>query len=265
MNSRIIALLSDLGTRDYFVGAMKGAILSVNPDAKVVDLTHEVPKRDVQTAAFLLAHAAETFPRGSIFIAVVDPGVGTKRKCILLQTRNGLSFVGPDNGVFTLVAERFGISKIYEIINRSLMRPKISPTFHGRDVMAPVAAHLAAGLEPAEVGPELKTLKRLKIPRPRLAKGKLYGCVLNVDDFGNVITNIDEALVSRFAKLGERLKIDVGGKKLTTRFVRTFGDVGAGESLCCVGSVGLLELARNRGNLASELRVKVGENISIWK
>lgn len=265
MGPRVIALISDLGTKDYFVGAMKGAILSVNPDAKIADITHEVPKQDVRTAAFVLAQAAETFPPSSIFIAVVDPGVGTKRKCILLQTKNGLRFIGPDNGIFTLVAERFGVSGIYEITNRDLMRPQVSPTFHGRDIMAPVAAHLSAGVKPAEVGPRLKTLKRLKIPRLRFVRGKIQGHVLNVDDFGNVITNIDEALVSRFAKLGKRLRISIGSKRLTAKFVRTFGDVGAGELLCCVGSAGLLELARNSGNLAGELKVKVGTGISVWK
>lgn len=265
MGSKIIALVSDLGTRDYFVGAMKGAILSVDPSAKIIDITHEVPGGDILTAAFLLPQAAEAFPSGSIFVTVVDPGVGTKRKCILLCTKNGLQFIGPDNGVFTLVAEKFGVSEIYEITNPALMRPTISPTFHGRDIMAPVAAHLSAGARPAEVGPPLKTFKRLRIPHPRLTREKIQGIVLNVDHFGNVITNIEGDLISGFVGLGKRVNVKVGGRTLSLKFVRTFGDVDAGVPLCYVGSAGFLELARNRGNLAAELKVKVGANISIWK
>ena len=265
MSPKIIALLSDLGTRDYFVGAMKGTILSVDSKANIIDITHEVPKGDIQTAAFVLSQAAETFPSGSIFVVVVDPGVGTKRKCILLRTKNGLKFIGPDNGVFTLVAEKFGVSEIYEITNPALMRTTISPTFHGRDIMAPVAAHLSAGVKPVEVGPLLKTFKRLKIPYARLTKGKIQGVILNVDHFGNVITNIESSLISGFAEFGKKLNMKIEGRSLSLKFVRTFGDVETGALLCYVGSAGFLELARNRGNLAAELKVKVRASISVWK
>jgi S-adenosylmethionine hydrolase len=213
----------------------------------------------------LLSQAAETFPPGSIFVAVVDPGVGTKRKCILLLTKNGLIFVGPDNGIFTLAAEKFGVSGVYEITNRALMRPTVSPTFHGRDIMAPVAAHLSLGAEPAEVGPPLKTFKRLTMPRPRIIRKKIRGIVLNVDNFGNVITNIEEGMISSFVRLGKKVNVKIGGQTLSLKFARTFGDVEMGAPLCYVGSGGFLELARNRGNLAAELKVKAGESISIWK
>jgi len=259
----IIAILSDLGTRDYFVAAMKGVILSINPDAKIIDITHDVPKQKVRTAAFTLANAAETFPKGTIFIAVVDPGVGTKRRCVLIQTRNGMFFIGPDNGIFTHVAERFGIAKIYEITNKELMMPKISPTFHGRDLMAPVAAHLGIGLKPAMVGPEVKVLKRLKMPMPKLTEAKIVGCILNIDDFGNLVTNIGADLISRFAGLGETMQVSVGGKDIKAGLVRTFGGVRPGENLCYIGSTGSLEIAKNMRNLAEALRVRPGDEVTL--
>lgn len=265
MKSSVIAILSDLGMKDYFVGAMKGAIFSINPDARIVDISHEIPKQNIQVGAFVLANAAETFPRGSIFVAVVDPGVGTKRKCILLETNNGLFFIGPDNGLFTLVAERFGIRRIYEITNRRLMRPEVSPTFHGRDLMAPIAAHLSLGLKPREVGPQLKTIRRLKIPRPKLTRTEIRGCVLTIDDFGNLVTNISTNMISRFANLGEILKAKIGDKKLTLKLARVFGDVRVGEHLCYIGSAGVVELAENMGNLARKLKVKVGTRITLGR
>ena len=260
---RAIAILSDLGTKDYFVGAMKGAILSVNPDAKIVDLSHEIPKRDIRVGAFVLAHAAQTFPKGSIFVAVVDPGVGTKRRCVLLETDNGLFFIGPDNGLFTLVAERFGVSRVHEITNRALMRREVSPTFHGRDLMAPVAAHLSLGIDPAEVGPKLEGIEKLEIPRPRLTEDGIHGCALNIDDFGNLITNIDADMISRFADFGDELNVEIDDRVLAARFVRTFGDVGEGECLCYIGSAGMLELAERAGDLARKLKVKIGCGIRI--
>ena len=260
---RVIALLSDLGIKDYFVGAMKGAILSVNPNAKIVDITHEMPRHDVHAAAFTLVNAAAAFPRGSIFVTVVDPGVGTKRRCILLQTKNGLSFIGPDNGLFALVAERFGVAEAYQITNKALMRQEISPTFHGRDIMAPVAAHLSLGVKPAEVGPRLKSIEMLKIPKPESTATEIRGSVLNIDRFGNLVTNIDASMASSFAKLGEALKVRIGGKLLRMKFARTFGEAALGECLCYLGSSGMLELAENQGNLADKLKVKIGSKLII--
>lgn len=261
--SRVIALLSDLGAEDYFVGAMKGAILSVDPNAKIVDITHEVPRHDVRVAAFTLVNAAATFPRGSIFVAVVDPGVGTKRRCILLQTKNGLSFIGPDNGLFTLVAERFGIAEAHEITNKALMRREISPTFHGRDIMGPVAACLSLGVKPEKVGPKLKSIEMLEIPKPKSTTTELRGCVLNIDSFGNLVTNIDASMVSSFTKLGEALKVIIGGKVLVVSFAHTFGEVAPSKCLCYLGSSGMLELAENQGNLANKLKVKIGSKLTI--
>ncbi len=258
-----IALISDLGTRDYFVSAMKGVILSINPNASIVDITHELPKGNITVAAFTLVNAIETFPEGSIAVAVVDPGVGTKRKCILVETKNKMFFVGPDNGIFTLVAERFKVKGIYEIANRALMRPSISATFHGRDIMAPVAAHLSLGLKPSEVGPRLRTFKKLKIPKPKLVKGGISGCVLNIDDFGNVISNIDARTALRLLRLNRFARIRFKGREFPVKFVKTFGDVKPGEYLCYIGSAGLLEVAKNMGNLAAAVGAELGDEIVV--
>lgn len=265
MSSSIIAILSDLGTRDYFVGAIKGAILSVNPDAKIVDITHEVPKYDVRGAALILAQVVKAFPEGTIFVTIVDPGVGTERKCVLLKTKNGLFFIAPDNGVLTLVAEQLGVAELYEIINRDLMMSGVSPTFHGRDIMAPVAAHLSLGVKPSEVGPELKGIKLLKLPRPTATETELRGHIMSVDDFGNLATNIDASTISKFARTGEDIAVGVAGKVLTVKFARTFGEVRLGGYLCYIGSSGMLELAKNMGNLANELKIKIGDELIIRK
>ena len=265
MGSSVIALLTDLGSKDYFVGAMKGTVLSVNPDAKIVDITHEVPKYDVRRAALILAQAVKAFPEGTIFVTVVDPGVGTERKCVLLKTKNGLSFIAPDNGVLTLVAEQLGVDKIYEITNRELMMPEVSPTFHGRDIMAPVAAHLGLGVKPSEVGTELKEIKLLKLPRPTVTEIELRGRIMSIDDFGNLATNIDAATILKFARVGEALVVAVANKVLAVKFARTFGEAKPGGYLCYVGSSGMLELAKNMGDLANELKVKIGSKLSIQK
>ena len=265
MSSSIIALLSDLGTRDYFIGAIKGSILSVNPDAKIVDITHEVPKYDVRGAAFTLTKAVKVFPEGTIFITVVDPGVGTDRKCVLLKTKNGLFFIAPDNGVLILVAEQLGVAELYEITNQKLMMPEVSPTFHGRDIMAPVAAHLSLGVKPSEVGPELKGIKLLKLPRPTATETEVRGHIMSVDDFGNLVTNIDASTISKFARVGEDLVVTVRNKVLTVKFARTFGEVRLGGYLCYVGSSGMLELAKNMGDLANELNIKIGDKLTIQK
>jgi hypothetical protein len=262
MRRPVIGLLSDLGTRDYFIAAMKGTILSINPDVELVDVTHEIPKFNVWDGAFTLVQAAKSFPKGTTFVVVVDPGVGTRRKCILLQTKSGLRFIAPDNGVLTLVAQEFGIDEIRELSNRDLMLSEISTTFHGRDMMAPVAAHLSLGVGSSKVGPKLRKMELLPIKAPATSKGRLVGQVIHIDDFGNIVTNLKRELVSGF-RLGNRLGINVGRKSLKAKFARTFGEAPPKELVCYVGSAGLLELAKNRGNAARELKVKIGDEFII--
>jgi hypothetical protein len=255
--TRVIALLSDLGVRDFFVGAMKGEILKRNPHATIVDITHELPKFDRWTAAFTLLQAAKSFPPGTIFVVVVDPGVGSCRKCLLVETRNGHYYIAPDNGVLSLVIKEFGKKSVREIRNRALMAPVISHTFHGRDIMAPVAAHLSLGLRPEEVGPEIDEIELLPVKRARKEKNRIVGRVVHIDDFGNVVTNIPSEMVE--FNPGEHIKIQVGGKEIKALFGLTFCDVPLGDYVCFIGSAGLVELSKNQMSAASDLNVKVGD------
>ncbi len=258
-----IALITDFGEEDFYVGAMRGAILSINPEANIVDITHYIPKHDVRTASFIIANAAETFPEGSIFIAVIDPGVGTKRRCISLRTENGLYFVGPDNGVFTLPAEEFGVDEIREVSNRELMRADVSSTFHGRDIMAPVGAHLSIGTGFSRVGPGIEDMKLLEIEGPRLSGGEIQGEILRIDDFGNLVTNVKEDLIKELGRPGTTFIIQIEGEELEVPFVKTFGEVPKGEELCYLGSANLLEIAKNQGNLAHDLNLEKEDELNM--
>lgn len=258
-----IALATDFGEEDFYVGAMKGAILSVDPEANIIDITHNIPKHDVQTASFIIANAAETFPRDTTFVAVVDPGVGTERRCILLRTENGLNFIGPDNGVFTLPAEQFGVDEIREVSNEELMRSDISSTFHGRDVMASVGAHLSMGTEFSEVGPKIENMTLLEVEGPKMSGDGIRGRVIKVDDFGNLVTNVGKELMEELGDPGDIFKIQIGKSELEVPFLKTFGEVPEGEKLCYFGSANLLEIAKNRGNLASDLNLEKEDELNI--
>ncbi|HZI20610.1 MAG TPA: SAM-dependent chlorinase/fluorinase [Pyrinomonadaceae bacterium] len=264
----IVTLLTDFGTADYFVGAMKGAVLSVNPAAQVLDLTHEVPAHDVEAGAFTLAAAFETFPAGTVHVAVVDPGVGSGRRAVVIEG-GGQRFVGPDNGLFGLVYERLGEFRVYHITDRSHFRPHLSSTFHGRDLFAPVAGALSKGLAPRDLGPEVTDFVRLARARPRrLGDGTLEAAVVQVDRFGNCVTNISprdlrgEAGAARFA---------VGGREVTG-FRRYYAegadgaadDEGAApEPFVIWGSAGLLEISVNRGSASRLLGIGRGARVVV--
>lgn len=261
MTGSPIALLTDFGSRDHFVGAMKGVILSINPGATIIDITHEIPKFDIWTGGFLLYCAARYFPEGSIFVAVVDPEVGGKRKILLLRSKDGKYFIAPDNGILTFVLKMAGAEWIREVRNRELMLKKISPSFHGRDIMAPVAAHLSLGVKPEVVGPPLKKMRLLSVGSPVVAGRSIRGQVWHVDDFGNIITNINENLVRKIRSKSLSVRLPAG--ELRAKIGRTFSDVAKGDIVAYIGSSGLLEVAKNMGNLASEARVKTGQQIII--
>lgn len=258
-----IGLITDFGNEDYFVGAMKGAILNINPEAKIVDITHKIPKHNIKNASFILANAAEAFPRNSIFVTVIDPGVGTERRVIFLRTKNGFNFVGPDNGVFSLVVERWGIEQIREVSNQDLMRSDISTTFHGRDIMAPIGAHLSLGLEYSKVGSKIEDLKLLDITEPELKDGEICGEVVNVDDFGNIVTNIPEDLVKELGSPNTRFQIKINDSDFEVPFVKAFGEVPKGEMLCCIGSANTLEIAKNQESLAHEINAEKKDELNI--
>jgi len=261
----VITLLSDFGLRDPYVAEMKAVILSICPQARLVDVSHEVEKFNVRMGAFVLASSASYFPEGTIHVAVVDPGVGTKRRALLVEAERAF-FVGPDNGLLVLAAERQGrIRHVYSLTNRRFMLSRVSHTFHGRDIFAPVAAHLAKGsYKPSDFGSEISDYVVPKFAKPRLTKNALFGEVLHVDDFGNIVTNISRA---EFEKTGIRkgamLRLRVGDKVIKLKFCSAYGEVPVGKSLALIGSHDFFEIAVNQGNASKRFKTKVEDVVSI--
>lgn len=260
-----VALLTDYGVQDFYAGALKGAIASRAPEALIDDVTHGVPAFDIAGGAFLLSAAAREWPAGTVFTAIVDPGVGTERLPIVLRTGNGLVFVGPDNGLFTRVAVEMGIAEVREIANEALLRPgALSSTFHGRDLFGPIAGFLAAGGALSDVGPERGDIVRLRLVDPDVEDGEIRGQVLLADRYGNLLTNVPATLLAgQGIEQGATLTLMVAGQTVSAPFVRTYGDAGVGENLCLINSQGLLEFATNQGDLAGTLGVNSGDEIRI--
>jgi len=260
----LITLLSDFGLKDPYVAEMKAAAFRISPDARIVDITHSIDKFNVRMGAFILASAARHFPKGTIHMAVVDPGVGTKRRALIVQTKRYL-YVGPDNGLLMLAAERDRVSHVYAIVNPEFMLPKVSSTFHGRDVFAPAAAHLANGTPPRNFGPEVKDYDRPHFSKPVLqTDGKLAGEVLHIDDFGNLITNIASVdLAKAGMKATKRLTVRLKGLLLHLSFCGAYGEKRPKSTLALIGSHDFLEIAVNQGNASRKLKVKVGDAVVV--
>jgi S-adenosyl-L-methionine hydrolase (adenosine-forming) len=259
----IVTLLTDFGTADYFVGAMKGAVLAANPGARVFDITHEVPPYDVEAGAFTLRAAFETFPAGTVHVAVVDPGVGSERRGIAVEG-GGHLFVGPDNGLFGHVYERVRTCRVFQLTNASYFRSEVRPTFHGRDIFAPVAGALSRGVRAEELGPEVFDFARLPSAAVEsVGDGTLVGAVIHVDRFGNLVTNITPEDLSEEA-VARGARLTVAGREVR-RFRRFFADgaQGAGEPFAVWGSAGLLEVALYRDSAARALGAKRGDKVEV--
>ena len=241
----VIALLTDFGLQDPYVGAMKGAILVACPEATLVDVVHEVPAHDVAAGALALDAAYKHFPGGTVFLAVVDPGVGSERRPLAVGAGRWL-FVGPDNGLFTHVLDAHPGARVHVVANPLLFRQPLSPVFHGRDLFGPAAGHLARGLPLEDAGPEVSDAVRLPpAPKARLADG-WEGTVLRPDRFGNLTTNILEADLVALAGRGlEGLEASLGAEPLP--LVRTYSDGEVGRPCALLGSSGRLEIAVHRG------------------
>jgi len=260
----IVSLLTDFGLVDPFVAEMKGVILSICPDVKIIDISHLVDKFNIRMGAFLLASATPHFPNGTVHVAVVDPNVGSDRRPIAIETSRSL-FVGPDNGLMVPAAAIDGINHVYELTNRSLMRGEISSTFHGRDIFAPVAAHLACGTAPRECGPEISNYVKPQFAQST-TKGTTAVCeVFHVDSFGNVITNLSQNDLSKLnLKLGKKIAISVGGRRIPARFVNTYSDLGRNEVGILIGSHGYLEVACREKSAAKRIRVRTGNAVHVY-
>jgi len=238
----IITLLTDFGWGDGHIGVMKGVILDINPDCLIVDLAHHISPHDVMGAAFVLGQTYTFFPPGTIHVAVVDPGVGGPRKPLVLEAGDYL-FVGPDNGVFTLVLKQEQGAQAYELVEGRFRLPRVSQTFHGRDIFAPAAAHLSLEVTPEEMGPavDINALTTLAIPDPALDGEALLGEVIWVDHFGNLVTNISQESLGEFA-LGGIVELEIKGERI--RGLKTSYEQGQeGEVIALWGSAGFLEIS----------------------
>jgi S-adenosylmethionine hydrolase len=253
----VITLTTDFGAKDWFVGTMKGVLLSLQPRARIVDLTHEIPGGDICAGAFALAAGCHYFPKGTVHVAVVDPGVGSARQAIAVQTANYF-FVGPDNGVLSWALAREKIKSIRRLENEKYFVRPVSHTFHGRDVFAPVAAHLSRGIPIRNFGPPTKELVRLPWPEPRKQPGRIDGEVIYVDRFGNAITNIANASLPATG----RCEVFTGRRRLcsTGKFYQS---APPGHAVAVPGSAGYLEVCVNGGSAARTLGLRIGVPLSI--
>ncbi len=259
----LITLLSDFGLRDSYVAEMKAVILSICPGVTIIDISHEVDKYDVRMGAYTLARAAPFFPEETIHIAVVDPGVGTERRPIIVESRCSF-YVGPDNGLLMLSAVKEGVIHVYEVTNRRYMLKTVSKAFHGRDIFCPAAAHLARGVKPSEFGPEIVNPLVPTFAQPSVRDQELRGEVVHVDGFGNIVTNIaEEHLKAMGVREGEQLSFVLKDYEVSVRLCSAYGNVSVNNPLAVIGSGGFLEVAVNRGNAAQKYDVKSGDKIVI--
>lgn len=250
-----VALLTDFGTRDHYAGTLKGVVLSVCPDATLVDIGHDIPAHDVMAGALELAACYRYFPHGTIFLVVVDPGVGSSRRGIAADVGD-YRFVAPDNGVLSAVFLESPPKKVVELTERKYALPTVSRTFEGRDRFAPAAGFLAKGVALVSLGKSLANFHTLELPRPTVSADQITGAVLRVDRFGNLITNIDRKTFDHFAG-GRSIAVEVGGTDIP-RIVATYAEAPAGELCALFGSTDHLEVAINAGDAAARLRLERG-------
>lgn len=254
----IVALLTDFGTKDYFVGAVKGAILSVNSKANVVDITHEISPQDIKSASFTLRACYKNFPPKTIFVAVVDPGVGSGRKAILVETENYF-FVAPDNGLLSFVFEDEKSFRVFETTNEKFFAPEISRTFHGRDIFAPVAAHLSNGVAPNKFGTEIVDFVRLRTAKPvKISVAEIKAEIIHTDNFGNLVTNLEAK------DLPDNFTLEINGKVIERRR-EFYAEAVKDELFMILGSAGFLEIAANQNSARETLNVEAGEKILLKK
>jgi len=254
-----IAILTDFGYRDHYVGVMKGVIARISPDTKIIDITHGVPPHCVTAGALALAQSWRFFPKRTIFLAVVDPGVGTTRLPIAIETTSGARFVGPDNGLLSLACRQAGIKRAVELRSPRYRLTDVSSTFHGRDVFAPAAAHLSRGVAISKLGPAVVEIKRLRLPSPQPRGETLRGEIIYVDAFGNLVTNIDRPSLARFQTRfnGRELLVSVE-ESAAMRIFKTYGDVPSETPLATFGSFDLLEIAVRDASAADHFSRREG-------
>jgi len=255
----LITLATDFGTRDAFVGVMKGVIAGRAPGVPVIDLTHGIPPQDVLAGALVLEHAVPYFPRGTIHVGVVDPGVGSTRRPLCVETATAV-LVGPDNGLLSLAARADAVRRIIHLTEEGFFLTPRSQTFHGRDIFAPVAAALATGTDPGALGRVVSDMARLTLPPVHTLGHRLRGEVIYVDGFGNLVTNVPETLMAGFPHAG--VSITIGGARLRG-IAACYAAVAPGDAVAVVNSWGLVEIAVREGSARAELSAGVGTPVEI--
>ena len=255
----VITLTTDFGYRDPFVGIIKGVIAAINSRAQVIDLTHGVPAQNVIAAALILQHSVRFFPAGTIHVVVVDPGVGSVRKPILVEHEDHY-FIGPDNGVLSLALDGNVPQRIIELTNAEYHLEQVSNTFHGRDIFAPVAAHLSLGVPTTQFGKSLDTLVNLYMPQVLRGENRLEGEIIYADSFGNLFTNIRARDLTSLPV--DRLRVALGDIQLSG-LVANYASVSSGAFACLFNSWGLLEITINKGNVMERTGAKIGDKVTV--
>ena len=258
--ARVITLMTDFGTSDHYVGVMKGVILNINPQVEIVDITHTIPPQDVHAAAFLIDSAYRYFPTGTVHVIVVDPGVGSERRAIVCRTEAAY-FVCPDNGILTHILREEERIHAVALKNSAYFLPQVSNTFHGRDIFAPIAAHLSRGIPIDKLGSPVAQPVQLSIPKPQVTDKAIIGQVIWIDCFGNLVTDISQEILE---SLEEQNSIVIcAGSARIDHLNRSYAESAVGETLAIVGSFNRLEISINQGNAAQALGLKRGDRITI--
>ena len=256
----MLTLLTDFGTADYFVGAMKGVILSINPYAALFDITHEIPPQDILSGAFTLSAVYKNFPEGTVHVAVVDPGVGSERRAIVVSSGNQY-FVGPDNGLFSFIYEE-EVVRVFHATNEDYFLRPVSNTFHGRDIFAPLGAALSKGVQPEKLGVEITDFVRLPNLKPNYARDRaIEASIIHIDHFGNCITNLTRRDITN-EMIARGVTLTINGRKITSFRCFFAEESDASDNLFAIwGSAGYLEIAAFRSNAADILCARTGEKV----
>ncbi len=257
-----VTFLSDFGSSSAYVAQMKGVLYSLFSEVNIIDISHDIPPQDVTAGAFVLKTTIPYMPTGSVHIGVVDPGVGTDRRGIVIVTNNHV-FIGPDNGLFLPAAQLFGLFRVYEITNETLFQHPVSSTFHGRDIFTSVAGHILKGIPFESIGPEIHDYVTLSFPKPYFETNKFACEVLFVDDFGNLITSIDGNTFFRQISMDQKLFIRVGEQRIPTVFAKSYGFVSKNELLITIGSHGYVEISVNQGRADERLNLRKKDKLEI--
>ena len=255
----VITLTTDFGYQDSFVGVMKGVIAGINPQARVIDLTHGIPAQDILAGALTLRYSIQYFPRGTIHVAVIDPGVGSARRAILVES-GGNYFIGPDNGVLSLALQGGNGNRITHLSNSAYHLQPTSATYHGRDIFAPVAAHLSLGVAPAAFGETLENMVRIELPAVIREAQRLHGEIIYIDGFGNLFTNIQRHDLTGIAE--DRLEIILRSLRIIG-LAANYSAVAEGDFAAVFNSWGLLEIALNRDNAQKRTGAKIADRVEI--